>query len=781
MIQILSYREYFNKSKRVWDVAHRLFDVKAESVPDLFANLDKYLAHIPEEERYNCHYTVARCYEAPRLFKEQSTIPFDFDDINVAQLDQYISIMEEISGVSAEDMGITFSGHGLHFLIETESIIKSEEQLKSLQPAYKALCSRIDARIQDAGLIGKTDKGVFRPSGTLRLPGTENRPFYKRDEHIEHKLFEPVQAQLINGKIKTVPFNLLDGGEAFEHEQVSTNDLRVFPRPDTEFVIKECEFLKWNFEKPQEVSEPEWYAALSIVGVLENGRNLAHQMSKGHPSYDYTTTDIKLTQAMEKSGPRTCANIDTLSDKCRGCKHFNQVTSPVLLRGPDYIGTMDTGFWKIDIDQKTQKPKPVKPAYEDLRRYFEKKHKYISVPSGSVYVWKETHWTELEDLFIRAFAQDHFTPKPDSKMVNEFIALVKRTNARPENFFDASTIGRINLKNGVLKLDSMELEPHDPEYGFRYCLDHSYDPSATCPRFDKFMEEITMGRVELTNVLLEYAAYSFSGMPYIFQKALMMSGEGANGKSTLIAVLKKLAGHESYSSLMLNEFDHEYKRAYLVGKLFNVAEETPVRALSDSSWFKVLSAGGSYMAREIYKKPVNVVANRTKLIMACNELPEMTDFSEGFMRRLLIVPFDAKFSKELGNVDPQIEEKLFAELPGILNRIIEAYHRLLTQNGFSQSDIVTDTISEYKNVQNTVFNWFNEAVEVAENAFTGSSNLYRAYVEWCKPMAIRPVTSTKFGSEVKRITGKTSYAKRIDGRLCRGYEGIKVAPAGDFA
>jgi putative DNA primase/helicase len=264
-----------------------------------------------------------------------------------------------------------------------------------------------------------------------------------------------------------------------------------------------------------------------------------------------------------------------------------------------------------------------------------------------------------------------------------------------------------------------------------------------------------------------------------------MSGEGANGKSTFIAVLKKLAGSDSYSSLMLNELEHEYKRAYMVGKLFNVAEETPVRSLSDSSWFKVLSAGGSYMAREIYKKPVNVVSNRTKLIMACNELPDMTDFSEGFMRRLIIVPFDAKFSKELGNVDPLIEEKLFAELPGIFNRVIEAYHRLLDQKGFSQSDIIKETISEYKNIQNTVYNWVQESCDLVHErpVFTPSSNLYRAYVEWCKPMALKPVTSTKFGSEVKRLTGRASYLKKVEGAPIRGYDNIRVraAGAGDFA
>jgi P4 family phage/plasmid primase-like protien len=779
VIQILGYREYFNKTKQIWDVKHQLFPVTAESVADLFQNLEKYVNQIPDEERFNVHYTVADCYEAARLFKAQDTIPFDLDDIDTSRLVDYITVVEEVTGCSHEKMGITFSGHGLHFLIKQAHVISSEEELKSLQPAYKNLCSRLDLRLKDAGLPGKTDKGVFRPAGTLRLPGTQNRPFYKRDENHPHKLFTPVQAYAINKNLEIQELNL-DLGGVSERENVTSQELRQFPRPDTEFVLENCEFLKWNFKSPNEVTEPEWYAALSIVGHLENGRDLAHQMSKGHNSYDYTTTDNKLTQAMAASGPRTCSNVDNLSDKCRTCKFNGMVTSPILLRGPNYIGTMDTGFWHVGVDAKG-KLKPSRPAYEDLRRFFEKTHKYISLPSGSIYIWKETHWSEFDTLFIRAFAQDNFNPKPTTDHVNEFVNLVKRTNVRPENFFDDSTIGRINLANGVLKLDSMELEPHDPKYGFRYKLDHGYDPKATCPRFDLFMNEITLGRTALVDVLMEYAAYSFSGMPYIYQKALMMSGEGANGKSTFIAVLKKLAGTDSYSSLMLNELDQEYKRAYMVGKLFNVAEETPVKSLGDSSWFKVLSAGGSYMAREIYKKPVNVVSNRTKLIMACNELPDMTDFSEGFIRRLLIVPFDAKFSADKGNVDPYIEEKLMAELPGIFNRVVEAYHRLIAQKGFTKSAIVDATITEYKDAQNTVFNWFNEAVEKYTGGLVPAGNLYKSYVEWCKPMALRPVTTTKFGYEMARLTGKKSYAKKVDGKSLRVYDDIRmILNVGDF-
>lgn len=769
MIQILGYREYFDKQKQSWSLKHIFFKPKANSIPDLFQNLDKYLGLIPQEERWNLHYTLARCHENTRVFIDQTTIPFDLDEIDTTRLDAYCAVMEDVLQVKASDMGIVFSGRGLHFIVETAQTFTSEEELTSYRPAYKVVVDRINKKLKDVDLPGKADPLVLRKSGTLRLPGTDNRPFPNAKPK---DIFEPKKAYAINANIQTTNFNLL-AFAGMQTDSIPAQTIRSFPRPDTNYVLEECNFLKWNFEKPWEVSEGEWYAALSIVGHLENGRDLAHQMSKGDGErYDYAATDSKLTQAMDSSGPRTCANIDTLSDKCKSCKHFGQITSPIMLRGPDFIKTIDTGFWIMVPDDKGGM-KPSRPAYEDLRRYFQKKYRYITLPSGHVYVWSETRWIEMEEAFIKSFAQDNFNPPPSESQAKEFLALIRRTNLRKGDWFETSTDGKINLSNGVLHLDTMELEPHDPKYGFRYCLAHGLDKEATCPRFDQFMREVTIGRKELVDVLMEYIAYAFAGMPYKWHKVLLLSGEGSNGKSTLINILKKLAGTEAYSSLMLNELQQEYKRSMLLNKLFNVAEETPVKSLDDTSYFKILTAGGSYTARNPHEKPITISSNRTKFIMACNELPDLNDFSDGLARRLIIVPFEAKFEGKSMDVD--LDQKLEAELPGILNRVIEAYQRLNLQRGFTQSEVVKEAIDQYKTMQNSVATWISENVEIKDDKdqYETSTKLYQAYAEFCKTLSARPVTQTKFGVEVRRKTGSQTVVKKLDGRSVRVFPGLK--------
>jgi putative DNA primase/helicase len=454
------------------------------------------------------------------------------------------------------------------------------------------------------------------------------------------------------------------------------------------------------------------------------------------------------------------------------------VTSPILLKGPNYIATQGQGFWVIAPD-KDGNPKPVRPAYEDLRRYFEKRFQYVATASRQVWIWESPIWREYKKSFVEEFAQEHFSPKPNSSQVAEFVNLVLRTNVVGDEWFDTMSESKVNLSNGVLDMQSLEFLPHDKKYGFKYVLNHAYDPNATSPRFDKFMEEITLGRKELQDVLLEYMAYCMSGMPYVYHKCLMLTGEGSNGKSVFLSVLKNLAGFNAYSSLLVNQFEDQYYRALMVGKLFNVGEETPTRRL-DSSFFKILSSGGSFQARQPYGHPVQVASNKTKLIMACNDLPEMTDFSEGFMRRLIIVPFDAKFGD--ANADARIDDKLKAELPGIFNRVIEAYKRLTNQNGFTKSEIIKQAVATYRQEQNSVVSFVEMRCVLDEKVSMPVEEFTLAYNQWCRDMGIKAESPNRVGRDLGRFFNAKSVVRQVGKRTKRFYPGIQLEnPAGDFA
>ena len=122
---------------------------------------------------------------------------------------------------------------------------------------------------------------------------------------------------------------------------------RRYRQPKGDEAFKQCGFLSWARDNPNSVDEPQWYACASIVGRFEDGRHQFHTMSKGHRSYNVTATDEKLEQAMQVSGPRTCAAIEKLWGGCNSCVHYQKIVSPVVIMEKDMIATEATGFYDL--------------------------------------------------------------------------------------------------------------------------------------------------------------------------------------------------------------------------------------------------------------------------------------------------------------------------------------------------------------------------------------------------------------------------------------------------
>ena len=775
-IQILSLRPYVDKRTGLIKLSDKHDHGKQWTVtnlPNLFLNIEKIIEKIPEDSRYNLFYTVANCKNTPkpREMAYQQAIPFDIDGIDTARIDEYINPILDCIGVEYMKTAIVSSGNGLQFIVYTKAIIaESEEDYELLRIPYKAICEKIDALLKSLSLPGEADPSVWSPGRLMRLPLTENRKpmntFDIKDQSVK-------KCKLIQRILEPVDFKFDLTLNLASSDYVSETELKRFPEPDTAYVLEQCEFLKHCKSHPESISEPQWYGMLSILAPLEDGEQLCHLYSKGHKDYNEMECDDKIRQAVEASGPRTCKNVSTLWDGCQKCPHFGSCTSPVTLQGPNYIKTKATKFHDVIFNKKSGEVKIGNPNFEDLKRYFESKYTFVTTVAKIVYIFDKTHWKEFHDAKLESFAQDHFQDLCMSFKAREFKEYIHRSNQVEDDFFAGSISHKMNFKNGVLCLKTDKFDHHSSDYGFRYVLPYDYDASAECPKFNQFMDDITIGRKDLQDVLMEFAGYAFSSMEYKHHKCLILSGEGSNGKSTFINVLKRLAGDHSYSCLRLDELNNPQNRYDLLGKLFNLAEETPKRGLQDSSLFKILTSGGAFTVKQLYKQPYTVNANQCKIIMNANDLPELNDFTSGLFRRLLIVPFDQKFI-EGKNADPDIDKKLDLELPGIFNLVIEGYKRLVAQSGFSESSSIKEVIEEYKQEQDTVSTWFAEHCEVTPDAedFIIGAVAYKRYVNYMIECSSKPCTSIEFGRSIARISNKKSATKRVDGKVKRGHPNV---------
>jgi len=734
-IQILGIRKGKDRFGREFTSTNNFFKEgwRAEDVPSLFQQVDYLMEEvIPKDDQENLFYTVANCLEEKgRKFSHQSVLPFDIDgmpeDLTDEEKDAYIKVICSALKVHSSNVGIVWSGHGLHFLIGLAKPITHLGYFEETRKYYKALVGHINQTLFDSGLQGSADPTAWGPGKLMRLPNTLNIKEGKK----------AVECYLINSNIMLLDYDFCKISTlpiVEDHDQIREETFSNYPVPDPEGVLEGCPFIQWAKDFPNEVSEPQWYAFLSIVGRLPEGNQLCHDYSEGHEKYDFKSTERKIVQALEASGPRTCVNVKNLWDGCTQCEHWSNIVSPITLKSPNYIRTKDTGFRKVILDSRG-KPKASTIDFEDLRKYYEQTHRYVTINGvKSILLWNGKYWMDTESKVSsespESFCQDNVFPAPKNADCKEFRALLERTNVVNSDMFQDTTFQKMNFQNGVLDLQNFEFKPHDPKVGFTHVLPYDYDPHAESPIFEKFMQEVTCGDLDKINLLLEFAGYAFSNGPCQPARALILVGSGANGKSTFTDILKMIAGDDAFSALSLSDLSKEVNRTSMMGKLFNISEETPRKALIESSTFKAVVSGGHITYRVLYKGVVTA-QNRTKLIMSCNDLPSSEDSSHGLYRRMLIIPFEARF-EEGKNADIHILDKIRKELPGVLNRIIEGYKRLVNAKKFTIPQEVEKTIEEYKEDNDPFISFCKDYLQVDDQAaeYISLDLIYNKYLDF---------------------------------------------------
>lgn len=728
------------------------------SVDYLLQNAREIVGLLPEGKRTNIYYTAAICGDKRALVR-QEVIPFDIDDIDVTRVREYMSIIYPILGVTADSCAVIFSGGGLQFICPISEPIEDEDYFDRLRIYYKAIIGRINSALRQAKLPGEADPSVFSKARLLRLPDTNSSKPEEREDRL---------AYLIEGTaaVEKAVFSIYEASGipiVAQTDQVAKTMMARMPAADPAGVQEGCDFLKYCYANQSDVTEPQWYAMLSIIGRLPTGRTLAHQYSKDHPSYDDRETEEKLDQALTASGPRTCKNIESLWDGCTRCPNYDKCVSPITLRSARFIRTQDTGFYNVNPENN----KIGKPNYDDLVEFFSQQNPYVSLrESGDIFTYNKKYWELFPKFSALAFAERQFNPSPNSSMCAEFHSKLQRTNLVDGRMFIAKPL--VNFSNGTLELDGLTLRDHRPDDGFKYCLPYDYDPDATAPRFDRFLDEVTLNDPELKAVILEYMGYAICGIDAsVGQKALILTGEGANGKSVLLDVLKYLVGPDAYSSSSLSSLlGRPENRHLLDGKLFNVSEEVPANALMDSSIFKALVTGGEVEARRLYSNMYSL-RNNAKIIMACNELPKNSDTSYGLERRLLILPFRATFRGK--DQDLHLRQKLYKEAPGIYNLVLKAAKRFLRNGGFTGSEQASAILEAYKTDNNPAGQWFFQNIRVDDRCEVSLMEMYKKYSYDMPKIGERPLPMNWFRRKLNTHTPEAAWSRRKDGAYLVGY------------
>ncbi|MCJ7635584.1 phage/plasmid primase, P4 family [Candidatus Bathyarchaeota archaeon] len=336
------------------------------------------------------------------------------------------------------------------------------------------------------------------------------------------------------------------------------------------------------------------------------------------------------------------------------------------------------------------------------------------------------------------------------KISNEVIHNLKAKTSIPA--LPKLPLNLIPVQNGFIDADTKEIKPFTDECFNTLQLPVTYDPNADCPRFKKFLSEVQHEEdIEVSQEVFGDCLQR----DYRYQKAICLLGEGANGKSVYINVLRALLGSANISNVSLQDVDNDrFAAASLYNKLANLYPDISSIALRQTGIFKALTGGDQIEAQFKYGQRFRFT-NHAKLIFSANKIPETPDDSDAFYRRWIILHFPNQFLADNPKRDPKLLEKLATpeELSGVLNWAIEGLTRLNSQGQFSNGKSIEVSRTEYTRHSNSVKAFCVDCLEFDAVSSISKDELYTAYLVYCEENKIVAMAKNVFGRELYKFFG----------------------------
>jgi len=449
----------------------------------------------------------------------------------------------------------------------------------------------------------------------------------------------------------------------------------------------------------------------------------------------------------------------------------------------------DCPVWKPDSPQKgignefeSFLPTPIAETIIKQEKQNDRLWKYVAEKDLFYFYNTAGYWRMQQPEYLRKYIRQHlrqFNEKWDTNhRVTEIISALKSLLLDPQNskLFDAGNNPNrdyINVENGMIEWRKEKLLEHDPKYYSQFQLPVNYDPEADCSHWEKAMKDWVPEK-EARMFLQEFTGYCL--IPdTAMHKAVILTGDGSNGKSTFLNVLINLFGRDNLSGIPLHRFTGSagrFETANIQGKLVNIMSDIDPTYLKETGVIKTMIAGEEL--RGEYKHGASFdFTPVVRLIFSANEIPKARDRTEAWYRRFEIVKFPNTFRKDDPNFDPYLEEKLEKELPGILNWAIAGLKRLKENRNFTQSEMIKEAKREYERENDSVVAFIEDRTKTPIDDYEVCQHVYREYQIYCENAGMKYTTRRTFTSRLKKL-GYEVKNKWKDGKTQRCYYGLRL-------
>jgi len=410
----------------------------------------------------------------------------------------------------------------------------------------------------------------------------------------------------------------------------------------------------------------------------------------------------------------------------------------------------------FENDQEVEKPK-FNPA-----KYVSKiPHDFVFENEIGYYKWNCKVWDPLEDIQMTHLVMDYGPKIFKSSQISEIQKLLtKRIMLHPRRMDEDKK--HVCLKNGVMNIETGDFKKHSKEFYISHHMNVNYKPGSKCEAWLKFLSEVLVtdnGATDqaLIDVLQEFFGYSLT--PFTkFDKALLLKGEGRNGKTKIINIWQRMLGNGYYSNVTISQLNEEFRRIDIRGKLVNFSSETAIESLLEDSYFKAVVSGDKIDGCRKYHQSI-AFNPFCKLVFAMNDLPKSRDKTLALYERFLIVPLKRRFmdvneigydmeNPLIGVKDKDLEKNLALELDGIFIWALEGLGRLFGNNKFTKAISSDSELDEYKNSNNPIIPFLVDNYEECPGQSVEKDSMYDDYKEYCSKNGFKPFSAPNLFKEV---------------------------------
>lgn len=305
----------------------------------------------------------------------------------------------------------------------------------------------------------------------------------------------------------------------------------------------------------------------------------------------------------------------------------------------------------------------------------------------------------------------------------------------------------IPFNNGYLDIRDLTLHNYTENIVFTRKLPINWNYKAESYVLDTVMDNVKVGCDDVETAIYEMVGYSLLNTSKL-NRAFIMVGDGSNGKSIIMEMLKALYGNAGYSPLSLSQCTEKFSVYMLYNKFANLGEDISGIYKRETDVFKCLTDGNVIKAEQKGKDPILFNATTT-LIFCANEIPKLGNGTDkkAIIRRLQIIPFRANFDKAGFKKDLTLKDKVkqVDVLECLAFRSVMAIRNILL-NGFDFTDVDSIEKEEYSEMLSPL-----ESIIRLIGVNGTCKEVYNRYKMECYEIGLTPLGLFQFYKEMRKI------------------------------